>query len=716
MPTTPLIKIGEFSFDLQQSILYLGQAELAAEPKVIELLVYLYQHRERYIGMEELHQAVWRDRVVSDTAVRGTIKKLRALLGDTDLTQARYIKSVSKKGYKLICATEETPPVTQADSETPYVFSPLNETLDQQLLNVSGGYAAEINPRKDSKFKLHPSSIILILMLFILVFSLSNSQISVLKYFTQANEQPESRLLSHFPGEKVSLAASSDGRYIAFTGRTSVEQDRQVYLLDNQTNQIKQTTQTVKNALLVAFVNNTTIAYSNAELGNSTLYLQTLDATQSQAPTTLLSGVYAIVDIKNGPSEDELLVNIQTDKDAAAMYFTLNTQSHALSRLATVSSSDENYYQASLSPNKHLLALAKVNAEQQHQLLVVDIITNKLVTEMHLPETVDSIAWHDNTQLMVLDQYAIALVDIHTQQKTPLLANEEGLITALTSVNGADLLLLKSTQARASRHYVEQNIDLDPASAKLIQVENYVSSMFYSTHTEQKWITLLQDNIYSLARFDHEGKQHTVFQTNKTIEILDESLNGMLLLKVAGQLVTVTPTTGEINYLTRSHQLVSDAVFTHDGRHILFGQRVANTWEIEELDLLSLTSQTLLTGYRAIRTLDQGYVIANAQGELSLLRDIHSQPEMLNQSIDYTHFNRWYTRNNKVIWTTFDYHFTYLHQLDLDDRAYKVNQERFLKLYPRVSISASGDRVLYLSTQVKNANIEEISFDAITNK
>jgi DNA-binding winged helix-turn-helix (wHTH) protein len=712
VPTTPLIKIGEFSFDLPQSILYLGQTELAAEPKVIELLVYLYQHRERYVGMEELHQEVWRDRVVSDTAVRGTIKKLRALLGDTDLTQARYIKSVSKKGYKLICAIGETPSVAKADSETSDEFSQLTATPDQQLLNVSGGYAAEISPRKESKFRRHPSSIILILMLFILIFSLSDAQKSVLQHFTQTKVQAESRLLSHFPGEKYSLTTSSDGRYIAFTGRTSVDQDRQVYLLDNQTNQIKQVTQTVKNAMLVAFVNNNTIAYSN----NSTLYLQTLDATQSQAPITLLAEVYAIVDIKHGPSEDELLVNIQRDKDASAMYFTLNTKTLALNRLATVNSSDEHYYQASLSPNKQLLALAKVNVQQQHQLLVVDIITNKLVTEMHLSETVDSLAWHDNNQLMVLDQYSIALVNIHTQQKTPLLANKEGLITALTSINGADLLLLKSTQARANRHYVEQDIDLNPASARLIQVENNVSSMFYSTHAEQKWITLLQDNIYSLARFDPEGKQHTVFQTNKAIEILDESPAGMLLLKIGGQLVTVTPATGEINYLTRSHQLISDAVFTHDGRHILFGQRVANTWEIEELDLLSLTSKTLLTGYRAIRTIDQGYVIANAQGELSLLHDIHSQPEMLNHSIDYTHFNRWHTRNNKIIWTTFDFHFTYLHQLDLYDRRYTVNQERFLKLYPRVSVNAAGDRVLYLSTQVKNVNIEAIGFDSITNK
>jgi len=715
VPTTPLIKIGEFSFDLQQSILYLGQAELAAEPKVIELLIYLYQHRERYVGMEELHQEVWRDRVVSDTAVRGTIKKLRALLGDTDLTQARYIKSVSKKGYKLICTTEETPQIAEDIGETPYTFSPLNDPLDQQLLNVSGGYAAEVSPQKYPKLKFHLGSMLLMLMVFILIFSLSNPPILGLKHFTHANEQAQSRLLSNFPGEKISLSASSDGRYIVFTGRTSVEQDRQVYLLDNQTNQIKQATQTVKNALLVAFVNNNTIAYSNAELGNSTLFLQTLDTTQDQAPITLLSGVYAIIDIKSGPSDDELLVNIQTNKDAAAMYFTLNIHTRVLNRLATVSSSDENYYQASLSPNKHLLALAKVNAEQ-HQLLIVDIVTNQLVTEMHLPETVDSIAWRDNHQLIVLDQYAIEQVEIGTQQKTRLLANKEGLITALTIVNGDDLLLLKSTQARASRHYVEQDIDLTPASAKLIQVENAVSSMFYSTHAEQKWITLLQDNIYSLARFDHKGKQHTVFQTDKAIEILDESPDGILLLKVEGQLIAVTPMTGEISYLTRSHQLISDAIFTQDGRHILFGQRIANQWEIEELDLLTLTSQTLLTGYRAIRTLDQGYVIANAQGELYLLHDLHSQPEELGQSIDYTHFNRWYTRNNKIIWTSFDYHYTYLHQLDLDDRHYQVNQERFLKLYPRVSVSASGERVLYLSTQVKNANIEEINLAQLDNK
>ena len=92
------IVLGEYTLDLKQGLLLKQQQEVAIEPKAFALQLYLYQQRERYVSLEELHQQVWADRVVSDSAVRSCIKKLRTVLDDHDVSQPRYIKSVSKRG------------------------------------------------------------------------------------------------------------------------------------------------------------------------------------------------------------------------------------------------------------------------------------------------------------------------------------------------------------------------------------------------------------------------------------------------------------------------------------------------------------------------------------------------------------------------------------------------------------------------------------------
>jgi DNA-binding winged helix-turn-helix (wHTH) protein len=54
------------------------------------------------VPLVEPHENVWAGRVVTDTAVRRTISKLRALLGDTDPETPLYIKSQMKRGDQFI--------------------------------------------------------------------------------------------------------------------------------------------------------------------------------------------------------------------------------------------------------------------------------------------------------------------------------------------------------------------------------------------------------------------------------------------------------------------------------------------------------------------------------------------------------------------------------------------------------------------------------------
>lgn len=101
-----MLKVGRFYINPQQQLLLdENKNEIALEAKVQEILFYLFDNRDRYVSLEELHENVWSGRIVSDSAVRRTISKLRKLFGDNG-EEAEYIKSVVKKGYKFVCDVE----------------------------------------------------------------------------------------------------------------------------------------------------------------------------------------------------------------------------------------------------------------------------------------------------------------------------------------------------------------------------------------------------------------------------------------------------------------------------------------------------------------------------------------------------------------------------------------------------------------------------------
>jgi DNA-binding winged helix-turn-helix (wHTH) protein len=92
-----------------------------AEPQVIELLMFFMRNPGRLITRDELIQAVWKGRVVSDSAISGRIKIARKVLGD-DGRQQKYIQTIHKKGFSFIAnaLTEDTAP-TQAEAGQHFV-------------------------------------------------------------------------------------------------------------------------------------------------------------------------------------------------------------------------------------------------------------------------------------------------------------------------------------------------------------------------------------------------------------------------------------------------------------------------------------------------------------------------------------------------------------------------------------------------------------------
>ena len=108
-PSINQLIIGEYTFDSMQQSLIKEDNLYTLEPKCMQVLSYLIEQQPRIVSLEELHNNVWENQIVTDTAVRRVISKLRVALNDNDTKNPKYIKSVMKRGYQLIAEVKSQP-------------------------------------------------------------------------------------------------------------------------------------------------------------------------------------------------------------------------------------------------------------------------------------------------------------------------------------------------------------------------------------------------------------------------------------------------------------------------------------------------------------------------------------------------------------------------------------------------------------------------------
>jgi len=90
-----------------------GQA-VPLEPQAFDVLAYLVAHRDRVVPKEELMDAVWGGRFVSEAAVTSRIKQARRAVGDDGQAQ-RVIRTVHGRGYRFVAPLDDAVTATATD-------------------------------------------------------------------------------------------------------------------------------------------------------------------------------------------------------------------------------------------------------------------------------------------------------------------------------------------------------------------------------------------------------------------------------------------------------------------------------------------------------------------------------------------------------------------------------------------------------------------------
>lgn len=74
---------------------------VAIQPKVLELILLLVQNRDRLVGVEEIHAAVWPGVVVTPSSLKRAISLARRAIGD-DASAGKLIATISRRGYRFV--------------------------------------------------------------------------------------------------------------------------------------------------------------------------------------------------------------------------------------------------------------------------------------------------------------------------------------------------------------------------------------------------------------------------------------------------------------------------------------------------------------------------------------------------------------------------------------------------------------------------------------
>ena len=97
----PRYCFGEFILSPRRRVLVRAGREQPLIPRYFDLLVLLVERRAEAVHRREIFDHIWKDVVVSDSALSQAIRTIRRTLGD-DSRDPRFVRTVSRHGYRFV--------------------------------------------------------------------------------------------------------------------------------------------------------------------------------------------------------------------------------------------------------------------------------------------------------------------------------------------------------------------------------------------------------------------------------------------------------------------------------------------------------------------------------------------------------------------------------------------------------------------------------------
>jgi len=101
-------EFGDYVLDPGRRELFRGLEPIGVGPQVFDVLAYLVTNREQVVSKDQLLDAVWGGRIVSESTLASHINAVRKAIGDSGSEQ-RLVKTIARKGFRFVGEVREAP-------------------------------------------------------------------------------------------------------------------------------------------------------------------------------------------------------------------------------------------------------------------------------------------------------------------------------------------------------------------------------------------------------------------------------------------------------------------------------------------------------------------------------------------------------------------------------------------------------------------------------
>lgn len=133
------VRFDACELDLDRYELRRDGQPVALEPRAMQILIELIDHRDRVVAKIELLDSVWGDRFVSESALTTQVKELRRAVGDTGREQ-RIVKTVHGRGYRFVADVHDDAAEATPARETAGRAQPVLAVLPFASLTAASGH------------------------------------------------------------------------------------------------------------------------------------------------------------------------------------------------------------------------------------------------------------------------------------------------------------------------------------------------------------------------------------------------------------------------------------------------------------------------------------------------------------------------------------------------------------------------------------------------
>jgi TolB-like protein/Tfp pilus assembly protein PilF len=113
-------RFSDVQIDVAQHELQRAGKIVHVEPQVFELLLHLVRNRDRVVSKDELIEAIWQGRIISETALSSCISAARRAVGD-DGDHQFLIRTLHKRGFRFVGELRGDPAPTADRASVPSV-------------------------------------------------------------------------------------------------------------------------------------------------------------------------------------------------------------------------------------------------------------------------------------------------------------------------------------------------------------------------------------------------------------------------------------------------------------------------------------------------------------------------------------------------------------------------------------------------------------------